>query len=537
MKIIELLDHYHNYIPKLASIFGIDFYKDKYYMYVDNYEFVDSNEIVQFLVRNNLENAPSDLIAFWQSLRKVISGAKYDHEDYNYFYVGFDFYNLKYFERDLSDFREMAEISADSNQYSNDGDYSWEYYMHKNGIPLSYEEPNLALFSETGDIRLMIYDGGSPNYPIANNFTEFFEHWLASGCFRGGNFNVFWQEVKDIVPIYIPIEQNKWINFYNKVYHPKPVIIMQDKSINSKMSFKKDDESVIVEKIQFIYGIIQHGPIEPIENFNFDHISTEFTKAFSEIVSDINTQLSDDLFNTHEMQIVERTKSIPLFENQIFGIEFGFITDKANEKGFIKQLTYQIKYPDKYNEGEFIIAENDSEYELNTYQFIWQKLDTEAEMVAGEWTFTLIDKDSSIELLKETFQVDYDSNYNYLKSKYPIEYLKIKENQQVAEDPKKYFEAIFLESIWMDYSQEEAYCNWQSMIKNHPWRAQNCLVAIENVIENPPENFKEMLSTSGWISLYHHVDTENEIEYTTEEYLEWLKNIYKNFKNTLDNQT
>ncbi len=218
MKIIELIEQYHQFIEKLAPVFGLDFYKDDYYLYIDDYESADPVELAHFLKRQNLETLPDDIIVFWHHFKKTISGTKYHHEDKRYFYVGFDFYNIRNMERDLPDFREIATIYADTNKDSTDGDYWWEYYMHKNGVPLSFEEPSLALFVETGEIMFMIYDGGAPEFSIADSFTEFFEHYLASGCFRGGNFEAFWDEVKDIVPIHIPIEENKWINFYKKVY-------------------------------------------------------------------------------------------------------------------------------------------------------------------------------------------------------------------------------------------------------------------------------------------------------------------------------
>jgi hypothetical protein len=183
---------------------------------------------------------------------------------------------------------------------------------------------------------------------------------------------------------------------------------MNDKTISPEMAINKGKKWITVEKIQFSYGIIECSPIEPIENFNFDHISKDFTKAFSEIVSDVNSQLYDDLFNNDEMYIVKETHNISLIENQIFGIEFGIITEKATEEGFMRELAYQIKYPDKQNEGSFITTETIFDYEINTYQFIWQKLDTDTEMVAGEWTFTLIDNHTDNTLLTEKFNVFYE---------------------------------------------------------------------------------------------------------------------------------
>jgi hypothetical protein len=182
---------------------------------------------------------------------------------------------------------------------------------------------------------------------------------------------------------------------------------MQSKTISPEISVNKAKKWLILDEIQFTYGIIKTQPIKPIESFNFDNISEDFTKSFAKIVSSVNDQLSDELFNTDEMYIEQETNNIPLIENQIFGIEFGIITEKANEEGFIRKLSYHIKYPDKKNEGEFIIAATHFEYEINTYQFIWQKLDTDADMVFGEWTFTLFDEHTGDQLLTENFNVFY----------------------------------------------------------------------------------------------------------------------------------
>jgi hypothetical protein len=184
---------------------------------------------------------------------------------------------------------------------------------------------------------------------------------------------------------------------------------MNSISITPEMSVNKGNKWITVEEIQYTYGIIKIEPIEPIQNFNFDHISKDFTKSFAEIVDDINDKISDDLYNNEEMFLEQETNNIPLKENQIFGIEFAIITEKTTEQGFIRKLSYQIKYPDKQNEGAYITTETHFDHEINTYQFIWQKLDTEAEMAFGQWTFTIIDEQTGDQLLVENFNVFFPS--------------------------------------------------------------------------------------------------------------------------------
>ncbi len=113
--------------------------------------------------------------------------------------------------------------------------------------------------------------------------------------------------------------------------------------------------------------------------------------------------------NTGKMYIAHEAHNIPLIQNQFFGIQFGLNDKKGKERDFVRKLSYQIKYPDKQNEGAYITTETHFDYEINTYQFIWQKLDTEAEMAFGQWTFTIIDEQTGNQLLVENFNVFYPS--------------------------------------------------------------------------------------------------------------------------------
>jgi hypothetical protein len=63
---------------------------------------------------------------------------------------------------------------------------------------------------------------------------------------------------------------------------------MNYKTISPEISVNKGKKRLTLEEIQFSFVIIECGPIESIENLNFDDISEDFTKAFSEIVSDVN---------------------------------------------------------------------------------------------------------------------------------------------------------------------------------------------------------------------------------------------------------
>lgn len=179
-------------------------------IYLDEYEPADSEKIA--LLEQHVGKLPDELLYFWQHLPFVLNGNITNPIEEDDIYFGFDFYKIDFILRDLPDFRAHTQYL----DKENDG---FLIQLHEQGIPLSFEEPHLVYFLPNGKIYLRLYDGNSPLEPIADSFTEFFEHYLASGCFRSHVFEYYWGLVKDIVPIQIPLEENKWINFYKKLYN------------------------------------------------------------------------------------------------------------------------------------------------------------------------------------------------------------------------------------------------------------------------------------------------------------------------------
>ena len=91
----------------------------------------------------------------------------------------------------------------------------------------------------------------------------------------------------------------------------------------------------------------------------------------------------------------------------------------------------------------------------------------------------------------------------------------------------------FLQAVWMDNTPSEAYRFWiENIVPQTPWWADNYLYVIRYVLDNPLEDFQEILKNDGWIMLYH--EDENETEFTKEEYLAWLENMYQDFKKIYD---
>ncbi|MCU0438887.1 MAG: hypothetical protein MUC49_13385 [Raineya sp.] len=157
---------------------------------------------------------------------------------------------------------------------------------------------------------------------------------------------------------------------------------MQTKFINPKMLVHKGNECITLEKIQYSCGIIKVESISSSDDID-----------------------SDDLLEEGEMFIEQATNHIPLVKDQIFGIEFGIITSNAIEKGFFCNLSYIIKRPDKHKKEAFVTTQDSFTYKINTYHLIWQKLDTEDEMVLGDWIIEILDNETNNTLLIEKFDL------------------------------------------------------------------------------------------------------------------------------------
>jgi Domain of unknown function (DUF3859) len=109
-----------------------------------------------------------------------------------------------------------------------------------------------------------------------------------------------------------------------------------------------------------------------------------------------------------EMYATEETHDVALVPDQTFGVEFALLTESAKETDIETELTYEIRRPDAQSSEGFVSTIETFDYVVNEYRFIWQKLDTEEEMVPGPWTVTI--RSNEFELLRETFLVEADSS-------------------------------------------------------------------------------------------------------------------------------
>jgi len=96
-------------------------------------------------------------------------------------------------------------------------------------------------------------------------------------------------------------------------------------------------------------------------------------------------------------------------------------------------------------------------------------------------------------------------------------------------NPQEFF-CDFLSGIWKDNTDEEAMVQWKVKVEQFPWYADDAIYCMEEIISNPPKNLIELLKKHGWIYLYHEEILPDEPEYTDEEYIQWVKNMYASYK-------
>ncbi len=204
--ITELLSLYEDFFGKLSSKINTN----DAIVRSEEFENPTDEEIDAFATQFNA-NIPDVIRTFWKSLKHTYEASVYSDVEWS---AGWDFVPVGFIERDTPMLRNLA------NNYE---DNSYAKKIHETGVQLTYEEP-ILLFdankeTKTGSIHFLLWDGTSLPEAIAPDFNTFFEHWLAAGCFRGRNFKAYWEIVKGIVPIQIPLKENLWIRYYSKQYN------------------------------------------------------------------------------------------------------------------------------------------------------------------------------------------------------------------------------------------------------------------------------------------------------------------------------
>ena len=88
----------------------------------------------------------------------------------------------------------------------------------------------------------------------------------------------------------------------------------------------------------------------------------------------------------------------------------------------------------------------------------------------------------------------------------------------------------FLESIWMDNTEEEALELWERQVKQAPWLAEEALCSLDAIITAPPANLIELMQEHGWLGLYHRPDSATVVRFSFAEQLRWLKEMTERFR-------
>ncbi len=126
------------------------------------------------------------------------------------------------------------------------------------------------------------------------------------------------------------------------------------------------------------------------------------------------------------------------------------------------------------------------------------------------------------------------ANLNYLGDENILEQIEETSNRR-RNAPLEFF-CEFLDEIWKDNTEEEALQQWKAKVEYFPWYADDALFCLDAIIQNPPANLIELMQEHGWLMLYHEPDEAGEeLPYTFEEYLDWLKKMRSEYALIYDN--
>jgi hypothetical protein len=199
MKITQLLAQYEQFVRALQSVRGFD---------VSTRPMSPSSaEDISALERLLGVTVPEDLRAFWAGPFTNVSVCDADGE----VVIADTFVDAK---GSLSAANVALSVLASVSSLPEE-----EKAWLKGGIPLHEDEDYCFVFAgEGGDgaVHLMVNDGETPRNVIAASFTDYFEQYLAAGCYCHGNadstvFRRYWAEVEKLVPVKVAPTENRWL--------------------------------------------------------------------------------------------------------------------------------------------------------------------------------------------------------------------------------------------------------------------------------------------------------------------------------------
>ena len=94
----------------------------------------------------------------------------------------------------------------------------------------------------------------------------------------------------------------------------------------------------------------------------------------------------------------------------------------------------------------------------------------------------------------------------------------------------------WLRTYFLEASPEEARQQWSESARLAFWVCLDHLRCVDAVLADPPENLIEMMQENGSVVLYHR-DAVPWHPYSKAEYLDWLRNVRKEFGKIVEDAT
>ena len=198
MEIEQTLSEIETFFTRAAQLDGIEAHEEEIEP--------ASDDAIAALEKKFDLTVPDDVRRFWKRGLKWRSLSVGKGGD-GFATAGFDWLSLDILERDLPDFRALAD---------NYDPGTAERALLEKGFPLSYSEPQIVWDPRGGIVHFSTRNDLLP--PITRSFAEFLEHWLAAGCFESHAVTKYLPKVQHLVPGRIPPERNLWIAHYKATF-------------------------------------------------------------------------------------------------------------------------------------------------------------------------------------------------------------------------------------------------------------------------------------------------------------------------------
>jgi hypothetical protein len=133
-----------------------------------------------------------------QYLLRGLRGAHARDSGDNYGWMGFQFLAA---DQIIERTEMLRDIAEDDDEHA---------AVIRGGVSLTYDEPQLVVAAD----GVYHFSFRNPLLRVASSWGEFLDHWLAAGCFSGGNYDALWSRVGPFVQHHVPFEDNTWLQAY-----------------------------------------------------------------------------------------------------------------------------------------------------------------------------------------------------------------------------------------------------------------------------------------------------------------------------------